>query len=169
MRKLLALVCLVGLVGRVRAQHLVFNLGAPVDAVAPGGTVQLDLIVLNPSGAEAVCTLPPTLAGHLSEAGHTWPVTLQGKEGGGGPVAAGGFSSWPYVFTVPTDARGQLLLDLPAPQHLRAVIEVQDEPASTEQPPTIVVAPLSNVLSNRPVAQAIQRSFAGRFAAHEPV
>ena len=158
MRKLLSLVCLLGFFGRAWAQPLVYTLDAPVEAVAAGGAVQLDLIVLNPSGEAADCVLPPMLAGRLNAAGHTWPVTLRGRAGGGaGPVAAGGFRSWTYVMTVPTDARGQLVLELAAPQRLRAVIEVEAAPANPARTPAVVTAPLSNVLSNRPAAEAIQR------------
>jgi outer membrane phospholipase A len=57
---------------------------------------------------------------------------------------------------------------LDRPQPARALIEVKAAAAPGREP-GLVSAPLSNILPGQPAESAIQRSFAGRFSAHEPV
>jgi outer membrane phospholipase A len=59
-------------------------------------------------------------------------------------------------------------LELDRPLPTRALIDVKGVVAKPEQEPAVVSAPLSNVLPNQPASSAIQRTFAGRFYAHEP-
>ena len=162
------MVSLLGLVATAAAQNLVINLLAPVEAVAPGGEVRVDLVILNPTATEIIYETPLSLDGVLSSERHQWPVELRGQAGGGAQIAARGFSYRSFVFKVPADARGRLALDLKQPQTVRALIEVKAA-ADPGREPRIVSAPLSNVLPGQPAASAIQRSFAGRFSAHEPV
>jgi outer membrane phospholipase A len=150
------------------AQNVVVNLLAPVEAASPGGEVRVDLVVLNPTPTEVVFETPLTLSGTLSSERRSWPVELRGQAGGGALVAARGFSYRSFIFTVPADARGRLVLDLAEPQAVRALIEVKAA-ADPGRTPRVVSAPLSNVLPGQPAEAAIQRSFAGRISAHEPV
>ncbi len=159
---------LLALAAAAHAQNVVVNLLAPVEAASPGGEVRVDLVILNPTATEVVCETPLTLEGVLSTERRSWPVELRGQAGGGALVAARGFSYRSFSFMVPADARGRLVLDLKQPQPVRALIEVTAA-ADPGRTPGIVSAPLSNVLPGQPAATAIQRSFAGRFAAHEPV
>ena len=48
------------------------------------------------------------------------------------------------------------------------MIEVKAAEKSVTEP-TIVSTPLSNILPSQPAASAVERTFAGRFSAHEPV
>lgn len=168
MRNLLAVLVLFACVGAARAQNVVVNLLAPVEAAAPGGEVRVDLVILNPTSTEIIFETPLTLHGTLSTERRSWPVELRGQAGGGAQIAARGFSYRSFIFTVPADARGRLALDLDRPQPVRALIEVSAA-AAPGRAQEVVSAPLSNILPGQPAASAIQRSFAGRFSAHEPV
>lgn len=150
------------------AQNVVVNLLAPVEPASPGGEVRVDLVILNPTPTEIIFETPLTLDGTLSSERRSWPVVLRGQAGGGAQIAARGFSYRSFIFTVPAEARGRLALDLKQPQPVRALIEVKAA-AGPGREPGIVSAPLSNILPGQPATSAIQRSFAGRFSAHEPV
>jgi outer membrane phospholipase A len=168
MRPFRALLVALTLAGTAPAQNVVVNLLAPVEAAAPGGEVRVDLVVLNPTSTEITFETPLTLEGRLAGEHAAWPVTLRGQAGGGALIAARGFSYRSFVFTVPAEARGRLVLELQWPRPVRAVIDVDGAAAGAAAPP-VVSAPLSNVLPNQPVTSAIQRTFAGRFSTHEPV
>lgn len=150
------------------AQNIVVNLLAPVEAAAPGGEVRVDLVILNPTSTEVTYETPLTLEGTLSTERRSWPVMLRGQAGGGAQIGARSFSYRSFIFTVPADARGRLVLDVTQPSPARALIEVKAS-ATPGREPGIVSAPLSNILPGQPAESAIQRSFAGRFSAHEPV
>lgn len=150
------------------AQNVVVNLLAPVEPASPGGEVRVDLVILNPTSTEIIFETPLTLEGTLSSERRSWPVQLRGQAGGGAQIGARSFSYRSFIFTVPADARGRLALDLTRPQTVRALIEVRAA-ALPGSEPGIVSAPLSNILPGQPAETAIQRSFAGRFSAHEPV
>jgi outer membrane phospholipase A len=148
----------------------VVNLIAPLAPAAPGGEVKVDLVVLNPSSAEVIFETPLTLEGKLSSDWRSWTVKLRGEAGGGAQVSARGFSYRTFVFTVPAEARGRVVLELAQPQPVRALIDVAENAAANG--PSVLkpaAAPLSNVLPNQPASAAIQRAFLGRFSAHEPV
>lgn len=149
------------------AQNVVVNLLAPVEAATPGGEVRVDLVILNPTPTEVIFETPMTLSGVLSSERRSWPVQLRGQAGGGALVAARGFSYRSFIFTVPAEARGRLVLDLNQPQPARALIEVKA--AAPGREPRIASAPLSTSLPGQPADSAIQRTFAGRFSPHEPV
>lgn len=162
----------------VSAQDVVVNLLAPVESVAPGGTVRVDLVVLNPASTEITFETPLTLSGRLSTENRSWPVELRGQAGGGAQIQARGFSYRSFEFVVPRDAAGRLLLELDRPQVVRAIVEVKMPdlsptvtPGETGRPakPAVVSAPLSNLLPAQPSASLVERTFAGRFAAHDPV
>ncbi len=150
------------------AQNVVVNLLAPVEAATPGGEVRVDLVILNPTPTEVVFETPMTLSGTLSSERRSWPVELRGQVGGGALVAARGFSYRSFIFTVPAEARGRLVLDLEQPQPARALIEVKAS-AEPGRERHIASAPLSSSLPGQPAEAAIKRSFAGRFSPHEPV
>lgn len=159
---------LLTIAGAVHAQNIVVNLLAPVEAASPGGEVRVDLVILNPTPTEVIFETPLTLSGVLSSERRRWPVELRGQAGGGAQIAARGFSYRSFIFTVPAEARGRLVLDLEHPQPARALIEVKAA-ADPGREPRIVSAPLSSSLPGQPAESAIQRSFAGRFSPHEPV
>jgi phospholipase A1 len=166
--KILSLASLLVLAVAGPAQNVVVNLLAPVEAAAPGGEVRVDLVILNPTSTEVTFETPLTLEGTLSSERRTWPISLRGQAGGGAQIGARSFSYRSFIFTVPVDARGRLVLDLTQPAPARALIDVKAS-ATPGREPGIVSAPLSNILPGQPAESAIQRSFAGRFSAHEPV
>ncbi len=153
------------------AQNVVINLIAPVEAAAPGGMVRVDLVVLNPTSVEVIFETPLTLGGRLSSEQKEWPVVLRGQAGGGAQIAARGFSYRSFEFVVPPDAHGRLMLELDRPQLVRALIEVKPGESATAGTvsPKAVSAPLSTIFPTQPAAFAVQRAFAGRFRAHEPI
>jgi phospholipase A1 len=156
------------LVASAAAQNVVVNLLAPLEAASPGGEVRVDLVILNPTSTEVIYETPLTLDATLSSERRSWTVQLRGQAGGGAQIGARSFSYRSFIFTVPAAARGRLVLDLVVPQPARALIEVKAA-AGPGRDPGIVSAPLSNILPGQPAESAIQRSFAGRFSAHEPV
>lgn len=168
MKFVFALILLVVSAATVVAQNVVINLIAPMEAAAPGGMVRVDLVILNPTSVEVIFETPLTLDAHLSSEKQGWPVVLRGQAGGGAQIAARGFSYRSFEFTVPPDAHGRLVLELDRPQPARATVMVETRPKTTAEPRT-VSAPLSNIFPSQPAASAVQRSFAGRFTAHEPV
>ncbi|HEY0863512.1 MAG TPA: phospholipase A [Lacunisphaera sp.] len=164
---LTGLVLLVAAAG-LCAQNVVVNLLAPVEAATPGGEVRVDLVILNPTPTDVTFETPMTLSGTLSSERRSWPVELRGQAGGGAQIAARGFSYRSFIFTVPAEARGRLVLDLAQPQPARALIEVKAA-ADPGRERHIASAPLSTSLPGQPAEAAIQRAFAGRFSPHEPV
>jgi outer membrane phospholipase A len=168
MKLLLAIILVNATVLAASAQNVVVNLLAPMAAATAGGVVRVDLVVLNPTSVEIIFETPLTLSAHLTSDHQSWPVELRGQAGGGAQIAARGFSYRSFEFNVPPDARGRLLLEIDRPQPARAMIEVKAEEKAAGTPP-IVSAPLSTIFPQQPAASAVQRSFAGRFAAHEPV
>jgi len=151
------------------AQNVVINLIAPMEAASPGGTVRVDLVILNPTSVEVIFETPLTLDARLSSEKKEWPIILRGQAGGGAQIAARGFSYRSFEFAVPADAHGRLVLELDRPQPARATIDVKVAHEAATAVPKIVSAPLSNIFPSQPAASAVQRSFAGRFTAHEPV
>ena len=152
------------------AQNVVVNLLAPLEAATAGGVVRVDLVILNPTSVEIIFETPLAVTARLSSEHQIWPVELRGQAGGGAQIAPRGFSYRSFEFIVPADARGRLLLEIDRPQIARAMIEVRapQKSASTAEP-AIVSAPLSTIFPSQPAVSAVQRSFAGRFTAHEPV
>ncbi len=152
----------------LHAQNVVVSLIAPVEAASPGGEVRVDLVVLNPTATEITFETPLVLAGRLSSERQGWAVELRGQAGGGAQIAARGFSYRSFIFTVPKEARGRLVLELDRPLPSRTLIDVKAVANKADPESRIVSAPLSSSLPNQPAETAIQRTFAGRFSPHEP-
>ena len=173
MKRILACVLFLAVAALLPAQNLVVNLLAPLAPATPGGEVRVDLVILNPTAGEVVFETPLKLEGRLTRGTRSWPVELRGQAGGGALISARGFSYRSFIFTVPKDAGGRMTLELDQPQAVRAVVDVHRPATQTEEEetaaPTLVSAPLSNVLPNQLAASAIQRSFADRFRTHEPM
>jgi len=168
MRFFLAWLCFSLTFAKAAAQNVVVNLLAPWETATAGGVVRVDLVVLNPTSVEVIYETPLTLNGRLSSESRVWPIELRGQAGGGAQIAARGFSYRSFIFVVPVDARGRLMLELDRPQPVRTIIEVKAAQGGKGDP-RIVSAPLSNILPSQPAQSAVQRTFAGRFSAHEPV
>ncbi len=166
MHFLRALVALVSLGWAFTAQAVIFNLVAPPEPVAFGAEVRLNLVVLNPAATESTVVLPVALAGRLTGELRTWDVELKAPAMGGPlSIAAGGFAVREYRVTLPTPARGLLMLEVDQPVPARVAIETRAGLAKTAS----VRAPLSNFVPPQTAEAAIQRTFVGRFSAHEPI
>lgn len=153
-------------VGPVRA--VIVNLAGPIEAVGVGAVVSVELVLLNPAAETVALTLPESLAGRLSaDHDRQWPVRLQAvlRETEPVTVAARGFAVRDYILQLPAQARGRLVLDLPPPFAGKLALEVHT--AMSEAKP--VRAPLSSLVPPRTVEAAVQRTFARRFSAHEPI
>lgn len=156
----LALACITS------AHGAVFNVVAPPAPVAIGAEVRLNLVVLNPDASPLTLTLPPVIKGSLCDDTHCWPVELVAPAlGNPVTVAAGGFAVREYLFTLPRQALGVLVLDIAEPAAARVAIEARTGLA----PAAPVAAPLSNFVPPQTAEAAIHRTFAGRFSAHEPI
>ena len=144
----------------------VFNFVAPTAPVAVGAEVRLNLVALNPDASPLTLTLPPVIKGSLCDETHCWPVELTAPAlGNPVTVAAGGFAVREYLFTLPRQALGVLVLDIAEPAAARVAIEARAGLA----PAAPVEAPLSNFVPPQTAEAAIHRTFAGRFSAHEPI
>lgn len=144
----------------------VFNFVAPPAAVAVGAEVRLNLVVLNPDAASLTISLPPVIKGSLCDETHCWPVDLKAPAlGNPVTVAPGGFAVREYLFTLPRQALGVLVLDITEPAAARVAIEARTGLATTAP----VAAPLSNFVPPQTAEAAIHRTFAGRFSAHDPI
>lgn len=147
------------------AWAVVYNLVAPSAPHAIGGEVQLNLLVLNPGDEDTTVTLNEVLTGKLSSDHHTWPVMLKAPALGG-PVSikAGGFAVREFLFDLPGNAEGRLVLEINDPVNARVSIETLSQVAKGAP----VRAPLSNFAPQRTSENAIKRAFVGRFSPHEP-
>jgi hypothetical protein len=164
--RFLTSIILVSLGWAFTAQAVIFNLVAPPEPVAFGAEVRLNLVVLNPAATESTVVLPVALAGRLTGELRTWDVELKAPAMGGPlSIAAGGFAVREYRVTLPTPARGLLMLEVDQPVPARVAIETRAGLAKTAS----VRAPLSNFVPPQTAEAAIQRTFAGRFSPHEPV
>ncbi|HRI81473.1 MAG TPA: phospholipase A [Opitutaceae bacterium] len=168
MRLIFRTFCFLLLLGVGTVRGVIVNLAGPIEAVGVGAEVGVELVLLNPAAETVALTLPGSLSGRLS-ADHyrQWPVQLQAvlRETEPVTVAARGFAVRDYVLRLPAEARGRLVLELPPPFAGKLALEVHA--AMSEAKP--VRAPLSNLVPPRTVEAAVQRTFARRFSAHEPI
>jgi outer membrane phospholipase A len=151
------------------ADSLRATLIAPTDAVRAGAETELLLTAFNPSGTTLPLNIAPELEAALVVAGQSQPVRLrlsqpQAQQG----VPAGGYAETAYTLPLPADLTGLVIVEVASPHAgiLRAVLNVApaDEPLPSVLSPETAEPPL------RPADRiSQQRTFAGRFAAHEPV
>mgnify|MGYP001309706267 CR=1 FL=1 len=147
------------------AQAVVFNLTGPTDPIKAGATVSLDLFILNPDAEETSLTLSDELKAELSDGLHRWTVKLRAVAAEEDiAIKSGGFVKRGYVVELPATARDRLVLSLENPMAAKVALEVRDAPhIATVQPP------VKKFGSPRPVEEALKRTFAGRFGAHDPI
>lgn len=146
----------------------VSSLSPPAEPVAPGAAVGLDWIGVNPGLEDTAFDPPRTITGMLRAGAQSWPVTLQAVGNAPARIAPGEFAYRRYELTLPPEAVGTLVLEVPRPDGppLRTVLITSDTVASTDEREP---APLSNLAHPAPAASAIARTFAGRLGTHEPI
>lgn len=154
--------------GPAAAENIVASLVPPSERLTPGSTVAIDFVVFNPSVAAIPFQTEREISGVLLAGTQTWPVDLQAATAAPNEIAPGGFAFRRYLLTLPPDAHGRVIVELTrnVPGTLRAVLNVADGGAPLAEP---AAAPLSSAAAPAPAASAIDRTFAGRLGAHEPV
>ncbi len=150
------------LLGAGNARAALVTLGVPAAAVPVGGTVRVELIVLNPSSEPVTYALPTVLDGRLTQGSRVWLVNLQGGAGDV-TVAAGGFARLPLAFALPHEAVGRLVLELEQPVALRGLIEVS--PTAATGGGAAGAEPLPSLRA----ADRLKRYYADHLSGHEPI
>ncbi len=147
------------------AHEFTFSLIAPELTATAGAPIQIELVVLNRSAAEAVFTPSPVLHATASAQGNEQSVTLQAVAPHATTIPAGGFSIERYAVSLPQNLHGTVVLNLgnELPTAIRTVVTVDSERAVAP------ATPLASALTAAPDPGPIQRSFAGRFGAHDSV
>lgn len=164
-RNIRLILSLLVLLSGMPLQAVVFNLVAPPDPVSTGGTVRLNLLILNPGDLETILSVDEILQGELSDGRRNWKVRLTAPAMGG-PMAItpGGFAVREFLMELPAQAEGRLVLAINDPVVARVALEVAAEVPRGAP----VRAPLSNFVPQHTAEVAIKRAFAGRFSPHGP-
>jgi outer membrane phospholipase A len=151
----------------VFGQETVLTLIPSAAKVTSAADVQLDLLAVNPSAVAAAFPAPDRLAGKVRSGNHDWPVELRSGQPAPSDIAPNGFARRTYVFTLPREAAGLLIVEIAQPrgEPLRTVIDAGDSSSESGSPSTR----LSPLRGSTPAIDHIQRSFVDRFAAHDPV
>jgi outer membrane phospholipase A len=149
----------------------VLSLQGPVQSVARAADVQVELVVLNTNSQPLAYKPPEQLAGTLQIEQRTWIVTLKPAQ----PVtsltiAPGQFARIAYVFTLPGDASGRVQLQIEQVASVRVVVDIrQDQPPNESTAASTMATMKQQEAVAPPAASRIERSFASRFAFHEPM
>jgi phospholipase A1/A2 len=170
-RAVLLLLILAPAVFAAGRSTLVYSTVAHRRPAAPGATVEFQLAVLNPTAGGAALPLPSNPTGHLMGAANRWTVKLQpgsGAEQARAAVAAGGFAIVPLSFTVPADAIGELVLELPQFESARVAVSVTAPATHAVKDLSATRAPAS-LMERRTAVSHVKNYFAGNFAPHEPL
>ncbi|MBE7540321.1 MAG: phospholipase A [Opitutaceae bacterium] len=147
----------------------VSSLIPPRAPVAPGASVEIDWVALNPSAEEIAFKLPHEISARLIAGNESWPVRLASTQLTPATIPPGGFASKAYALALPSGAKGRVILEVPdvdGGDAIQAVIVIRED-GVTAPPKTSI--PLTNFAVKKPAASAIERSFAGRLSAHEGI
>eukprot|EP01036_Dinobryon_divergens_P057336 gene57336-76551_t len=93
-------------------QDVLHTLVPPPAPVASGASVRIALVGLNPTAGDAPFNKPLFLAGNLTAGGRTLPVELQAEIEGPNTIRAGAFARRDYVFVLPRDMSGRVILEV---------------------------------------------------------
>lgn len=156
------------IMGTTMGNTIVVNVTGPVGLVETGATVNVEIVLLNPSAAPVEVALPAMLGGRLSaDDAQQWPVSLAAVQTTAPlTVPGGGFVIRQYTVILPSAARGRLFLEIPEPYGAQVALKVRSDSPTTQ---SSVRAPLSPLVPPHTVETEVQRTFAGRFSAHEPI
>lgn len=145
------------------------TLAAPTTEVAAGGTVHVDLLVLNPSPQAVSYVLPATIEAHLIQNLHRSPVALVGGPGVV-TVPAGGFVQVPLALALPAGVMGRVALELTQPVPASVLIDVGPVRAGAKAAELVTsVAEGDSTVSSLPAASRLKRYYADHISAHEPM
>lgn len=152
------------------AQGITATLVAPTSAVAPGQSVEVSLVLLNPGEKISRVTLPIEMLGRLASERREWVVPIEVKTMPVPVIGAGAFSHATCVFVVPKDAEGRLVLEIADPL-VRAVVDVKSpERKAGEVMPMekTVPSPLADE-GKVPALAEFHRVFAENISTHLPI
>ncbi|MCX6951506.1 MAG: phospholipase A [Verrucomicrobia bacterium] len=151
------------------ARATMVTLVAPLAEVRAGGTVAVELLIVNSADRPVSYLLSPAIDAHLTQDARRWLVTLQGGRGDVS-VPAGGFARVPLVFALPAEIQGRVALEVSQPVAARALIDVEAG-ASAERPTALPspVAEAASAVPALPAASRLKRYYADRFSGHEPM
>ena len=168
MKHFLLLACLVSSVHAVRAEGLVTTLVLPPDHIASGETVEVALVVFNPTTAPMRYSAPARLAAQVIADETSHVVELQAEQGTVSLIAPGAFVRYRYAFPLPREVGGRVYLEVMGADAvpLRAVFLAKATPTAPRMMPT---APVAGVDPTAPAIAAVDRSFWHRFGAHEAI
>lgn len=133
--------------------------------------LSVELMVLNPDTQELRYEPPTELAGTLQAEQRLWVVNLRPAQ----PIkpvtiAEGQFVRVPYVLTLPGDAEGRLVLEVSQVAALRVVVDIRQAETRAASPMNSLVETIKQQEAEAPpVMSRIERTFANRFAFHEPI
>jgi outer membrane phospholipase A len=173
------------------AAPLTLSLLPPAAPAAAGSSTEVEVAALNRGPAAADAALPDRLAGTLRQGTARRAVTLvlaDSAEATPTAVAPGTFATRRYAVALPAGIDGSWVLELDASgQRVRGVIDIaaaaplaatadHHPPTTAAESPAVARAPVgrsgtppSNLVPAQPAASALQRTFASRLAAHEPI
>ena len=147
-------------------QDALITLVPPAEPVDSGAPVRVALVGFNPTAGDTPFYAPLLLAGRLTAGERSIPVELHTEVEGPTTIQAGAFARRDYVFMLPRDMSGRIILEVTGPTPLRAVILAQSKAAihPTElPPPPAVPAPVASAVAS------IDRTFWSHFGAHEAI
>lgn len=140
----------------------------PPDSVTPGETVNISLIVFNPTAASTQFDAPRLLPGKLIAGERSTVVELHADKVESPSIEAGAFVRHHYVFVMPDATNGPVYLEVAGPDSvpLRTVLLARGPAAAApKNAPGLATADVSPA----PVVASLDRTFWNRFGAHEAI
>jgi phospholipase A1/A2 len=121
----ISLLCVVLLLAR--GQDAALTLTAASESVATGGNVRVWLNVLNVSTNEIAWTFPTVIERKIISSRDTFDgsLKLRSAETNAVAIAPGAFARREYVFTLPDQIAGQIVMEFPGLNVNRVVLDVQ--------------------------------------------
>jgi phospholipase A1/A2 len=148
---------LVGLAWPGFAQNATLVWSGPAEPVPAGTQCSVWLNCLNTSNVEVKKVFAPQLQGRLLAGTRAWPLVLELNPTGGAPEASiqpGAFARREYRVMLPPEARGPVLVEIPAPDPGRLSIDLSELAVATGSTPPGTVKPEEPCKPKEELAQA---------------
>ncbi len=168
MKKILTLIFASLLVATAaRADVSVSLVQAKLDA---DSTVAVNVLVANTGTEPTSFTFAAELEGKILSDGQTWPVKITRAQAETVTIAPGSFASKSYAALAPADAKGSLILEAEKGLPTSAAAMVQRQTAVAGGDAAAAAAgPVNSSPRTKTAASLIERTFADRISAHEPI
>jgi phospholipase A1 len=133
---LFATICSLCLVPFARAQDATLTLMVASNSATAGDKISVWLNALNASTNDISWTVPPRIQSKIisSQGAFDGSLELRLAESNAVVIAPGAFARREYVFTVPDEIAGQVVMEFPALNVSRAVLDVQLPVAVADAP-----------------------------------